>query len=493
MRGTATAWWEGRARYVRCVVPLRMFKSALLSLAGLLAVAPVTSAADVALRDAPRAQDVAVAGGAVLVAGAGTNRGIAVDAVALDDGSVRRVLRVPSRSRGWDAELTLAASFEQIGLIAELSDRRGNVREWRVYAGPPNGPVRLVRRARGERRGTWVPFVLDADGPRLMVTEFEWRRERVRSVILQPGLPPARVALPGDRSAALAIAGERVALVSSTRRDGGGAADRVTIADWRTGLAGAPLAIAHAAVFDEPRPLDLAADGRVALATNGTVSLAAPGGSLQDVAGGAFRSSPVFAGSGIAAIEWGESDRRAVLIDPGSGAAQPLGERSGILERLAADADGVAWLANGCVRYAAIAGPPPTGPPRDPCPTAEVALIETASRLRGRTARVRVRCVRARGNVCRGTAIVRRARIAGKGPVVARGAFIMPVGGYQPVDVHFTPSGLRIVRRTLRRGGLPSLMIGACVQDGRVGVGYLGSGLTLRRPSQSGGSSRDIH
>jgi hypothetical protein len=220
--------------------------------------------------------------------------------------------------------------------------------------------------------------------------------------------------------------------------------------------------------------------------------LAAPRGSLQDVAGAAFRSSPVFAGPGIAAIEWREWDRRAVLIDPGSGAAQPLGERSGILERLAGDANGVAWLANGCVRYAAIAGAVPTGPPRDPCPTAEVALVETASRLRGRTARVRLRCVRAPGNVCRGTAIVRRARIAGKGPLVARGAFIVPVGGYRPVEVHFTPSGLRIARRALRRGGSPSLMIGARVQDGRVGVGYLGSGLTLRQPSRDGGSSRDI-
>jgi hypothetical protein len=343
-----------------------------------------------------------------------------------------------------------------------------------------------VRTARGERAGTWVPRVIDADGAHLLVTEFEWRSARARSVIFEPGLAPVAVAQPDRRSAAMAIAGDRVAFLGSARRGGSPPPDRVRIGNWRTGAFEPPLTIPEPELLDDPRSFDLTADGRVVLATGGRLSLALPGAPLQALGGEAIRAAPAFAGEGrIAAIEDDAGgNRRPVVLDASDGSSQALGAHSGVLERLAADAAGVAWLANGCVRYAAITGVAPAGPASDPCPTAELALIEARSRLRGRHARVKARCIRAPGDVCHGMAIVRRSPVAGRGPVVARGRFAIPVGGWRRVEVRFDRRGLRYVRRTLRRGGLPELMVGARVRDGRVGVGRLGSGLTLSRANR---------
>ena len=465
--------------------PLSAIKCSLVAL-WVVAGLPGAALADLGLRDDPDAQDVAIAGREVLVAGTGAGGSITVAAVALDGGGARSVLTVPSPGRGWRADLGLAASSEQAGLVVELRDRRGVVRAWRVYSGSPSGPLVLVREARGERAGTWVPVVIDADGPRLLLTEFEWKTGRPRSVILEPGRAPVAVTQPDPGSAAVAIAGDRVAFLSTTRRGGSPPPDRVRISNWRTGAFAPPLTIPDPGFLEDSRSLDLTSAGRVVLAPDRRLSVGVPGAPLQRLGGEAFRSAPAFAGEGrIAALEHDRrGDRRAVLLDETDGSAQPLGPRSSVLERLAADGVGVAWLANGCVRYAAISGVSPTGPASDPCPTAELALSEADSRLRGRSARINARCVRAPGDVCHGTAIVRRSPVAGRGPVLARGRFAIAVGGWRRVDVRFDRRGVRFVRRTLRRGDHPDLTIGARVQDGRVGAGYLGSGLSLKLASR---------
>jgi hypothetical protein len=239
--------------------------------------------------------------------------------------------------------------------------------------------------------------------------------------------------------------------------------DRVAVADRHTGAVWATLPIPPRPYLDE-RPLDVAADGRLVVADEGRLLTVAPGAPPATLPGRG-RSAPRWSGGRIAALASDRLAVRPVLIDPAGGPVQRLGAPSGVLERIAADERGAVWLANGCVRYAAVAGPPPSGPPEDPCPAAEVTLLENTSLLRGRTVRARLQCVTAPGGVCRGTAIVRRVRRVGTGH------FRIPAGATRRVDVRLTPRGRRHVRRALLRAGTAWLSLDARVDDGRVGGG----------------------
>jgi hypothetical protein len=122
----------------------------------------------------------------------------------------------------------------------------------------------------------------------------------------------------------------------------------------------------------------------------------------------------------------------------------------------------VAWVANGCVRYAG--GGRSTA--ADPCPAAEVTLYAIANaKLRGDHTRVPVRCVAARTGTCRGTVFGKLGR-----RVVARGGFAVPAGRQRWVRLRVNPATVR----RFRREGDGSLIIGANVRDGRVGSGCCG-------------------
>ena len=172
--------------------------------------------------------------------------------------------------------------------------------------------------------------------------------------------------------------------------------------------------------------VDLAADGRVVLTTDSGLVTARPGEAPRLLPGSEKLSAARFAGTAIAAIE----DGRPVVLGA-DGSRHVFGPKSRVFTDLAADASGVTWLANGCVRYVALDAGVAAAPADDPCPSTEIGLYGIASSpLRGRQVRVPVRCVTAPTGTCRGTVLGKLGR-----NVVARGRFAVPVGAQRKIPM----------------------------------------------------------
>ena len=176
--------------------------------------APQASAAPVALLDSPRAQDVALTGDEVVVGGrAVRGGGVRVDAVPVTGGAPRPLLSVsgPRRSRGF---VRVVASSGVVAALV-LVERDDNPVKWQLYTGPPAGPLALREQVPPSPR-RWVPFDLDADGDRVLVSEGRLKDLRFRARLLTPGasepIPWAGTLLPPA-----VLAADRVAFVGSTR------------------------------------------------------------------------------------------------------------------------------------------------------------------------------------------------------------------------------------------------------------------------------------
>jgi hypothetical protein len=176
---------------------------------------------------------------------------------------------------------------------------------------------------------TWIPYSVDVDGDRALLVEYHERDDRVRAYVLDGGLGP--VAWTSRTFAPSAIAGED-AFAAATRPR------RIAVADLATG---AERASAEVAVSDA-RGIDITAGGRIVAQTARGLATVSPGGPADD--------------DGVPSLLGEDESRRA------------LGPPAGVFTDIAADDRGVAWLANGCVRYATIAGPVPVQAGADPCP-----------------------------------------------------------------------------------------------------------------------------
>jgi hypothetical protein len=226
-------------------------------------------------------------------------------------------------------------------------------------------------------------------------------------------------------------------------------------------VTGTEQAALPAAGPDVPLPddVDLAPSGQLVARLADGLSLAGPGEPPRAIAGTHRLRHPRFAGAGLVAVDTARGVDQPVLV-AADGTRRPLSVPTGWVADLAADERGVAWIANGCVRYAAVAGPPPAGPASDPCPTTEIGLVlNNESRLRGRAIRVLVRCISAPDGVCRGTVLIRH-----RGRTVGSGDFAIPAGQRPRVEARLNRLGLRLVR-----GRNPTLRIGARMTDGRIG------------------------
>jgi hypothetical protein len=157
---------------------------------------------------------------------------------------------------------------------------------------------------------------------------------------------------------------------------------------------------------------------------------------------------PRFAGDRVVALEPGRfGTLRPVLL--ADGAPVPLGLPSTDVGDLAADAAGAAWIANGCVLYAPLAGPAPVEPPEGACPRAEVLVEEDDQILRGRRLRFTAACVAAPATGCRGSVLVR-----GEGRrILGRGRFRVAPAERRRFAVTLTRRGVRYVRAGVRREG----------------------------------------
>ncbi len=179
-----------------------------------------------------------------------------------------------------------------------------------------------------------------------------------------------------------------------------------------TGQAGAER-IRHTAV-GAISGFDLDADGRALLhvPSEKALELVDPSGSVTRVGtGGGLADGGVrLAGNRAVLRVSGRfgGDSHIAVIDLATGQRRRFSPPSLDLqaEEAQLDAEGelVAWAANGCVFAAPLGSPGSNLVPPGPCPRAEINLEENQpERLRGRTARVRLRCVTAPPPGCRGT------------------------------------------------------------------------------------------
>jgi hypothetical protein len=440
---------------------------------------PAPAGGQAGLVDDPRAVSVALSGPDVLVARTGRHGRVAVDAVPRAGGGVRRVFTLPSPGRDWTAEASLVASPQRLALLVGLENPDGPP-ESRLYSGPPAGPLALDVRARWSSRRSWVLFDHAVDGDRVLLTEFRRAGLTTRARVLTPGAAPAVVPWPGNVFGHAAIAGDLVAFLGSERRGRDVPIDRVFVADWRTGAVATTVFVGDPDDVRGGPDVDLAADGSVVVADAGRLVTGAPGRSQRAVPHAGRLWAPWFAGAaGIAALRAGRFySERPVLVDPAGGTARPIGARSTALESLAADERGAAWIANGCVRYAPLDGAQVVA--AAPCPAAEVIVEEDEKVLRGRSVRVLVKCVAGAPDRCRGTALLRRRRVLG------RGRFDVPAGSRRRVEVRLGRRGMRYVLRRLNRMQDPLLDgafldLDARVRDGRVALGYRSRGIAIVR------------
>jgi hypothetical protein len=420
-----------------------------------------------ALLDAPPAEDVAVAGGEVLVAATTAGGGARLMAVPAAGGPARVVLEFPPRGRGWTSVSRLASSAHLTALLVAFLDPNGNFRDWQVHAGPPAGPLALVQRTRyAGRRRVWTPIDVDLHGDRLLVQELRQPGFAFRLTVRAPDGTAPPVAQ-GRFGAPTAVAGEQLAYVRGAF---------IRVLDWRTGQLSSSLEVGRHSGDIEDRHLDMTDGGRVVAAIDGRLMTGAPGvpvGQLPGSSGVPGLTSPRFAGERVAALAPARRGaERPVVIDPAAGTLQRVGPPSSELTGIAANESTVAWLANGCVLAAdtAPAAAPPSAtlaqtldaPPPGPCPRAEVGLGQEGDRVRGRTLRVPVICVAAPAPGCSGEVLL------GKGGWAGRGGFLVPSGERRSVRVRLSRRGIAQVRRQLRLYPIADFSMTARVEDGRL-------------------------
>ena len=415
-----------------------------------LLVAAALAAAPTPLLDAPRAQDLAVAGDEVIVSRSGPSGRLRVDALAVDGSGTRPLLVTPRLGPRWSSYGTVFASPQRVAVIAswrkQVDDGPDRVRV-RLYTGPRVGPLRPAT----NRQRKWIPVTAAVDGDRLLVEEAEIAsivESRLR--LYEPGAAPRVLPWGGDDLLSLAFAGEHVAF---------GLLDpdfRVVVADLETGRRQVSMKI-----FD-PFEVDVAEDGTVLAESETGLVTAAPGRPRRRARGSRFLSEGRFAGASIAAIEFDEAGaERPAVLDPGTARPRPVGISTRDLRVLDADPAGVGWIANGCVLYAPLGAGAPAAPPAGPCPRVELGFFEYNHTLRGRRLRVEVDCVAAPARGCHGTVTLRIAGIA------RRGRFHVRSGKRGSASVRLTRRAAQIVRGRVRRDGFAALRMDWRAPDAR--------------------------
>src|SRR3954453_4499923 len=116
-------------------------------LAAALAALAVAAPASTGLLDDVNAMGVALAGPDVIVMrelqAGGTTHLIAVPRTG---GRPRTLLSVAHVQPAVDAKFRLAASDQRVAVVLEMLDEHDRTLEWRVYSGPPSGPLAIVKR-----------------------------------------------------------------------------------------------------------------------------------------------------------------------------------------------------------------------------------------------------------------------------------------------------------------------------------------------------------
>ena len=254
-----------------------------------------------------------------------------------------------------------------MALIAEIEDARDRTVEWRVYSGPPRGPIGVVRSL--PVREAWVPALVDVDGDRALIVEARPESDGpIRAFVFDSaaGLVP----IPWARASALPIE-----ISGSFAAASMAGPNRVAVLDLATG---AELVTVPLSDRERGTDLSLAPDGRVAVATQAGVMVAGPGAAARLVPGTKGLNRVHLAGGTLSGID---TKGRAVALPVDGGRITALGPPTRVFVDAAGDASGYAWIANGCARVAAI--PVSTAPTRSSDPARQPRSRTPTSPARG--------------------------------------------------------------------------------------------------------------
>ena len=255
------------------------------------AAAPA-GAATVGVYDGPELAAVALAGPDAMVLQESRSERSQLVAVPRGGGKPQTVLTVDRMNFVFDEPRRLAASAARVALIAEIEDAHDQTVEWRVYSGPPRGPVGVVRTL--PVGDAWVPALVDVDGDRVLIVETRPESDGpIRAFLFDSasGLVP----IPWAKASALPIeisGGYAAASMAGP--------NRAAVLDVATG---AELATVPLPDRERGTDLSLAADGRVAVATRAGVMIAGPGAPARLVPGTKGLSRVHLAGTTLTGIE----------------------------------------------------------------------------------------------------------------------------------------------------------------------------------------------
>ena len=156
-----------------------MPRALLAALAAVLFIAPPAAAAT-GLRDDLRATGVALAGDQVIVARELNDDVVEIIAVPRVGGEAKRLLRVRSTIAIHRPEMAMAGSPERVAVIFEMGGFEGPQTGWRVYSGPPGGPLTVLLDT-PDRGNPWEPLFVDVDGNRVLLVEGRQSDEKLRA------------------------------------------------------------------------------------------------------------------------------------------------------------------------------------------------------------------------------------------------------------------------------------------------------------------------
>ncbi len=434
-----------------------MLRVGLAALAATLLIVPAAQAAPVALLDAPNAQDIALAGSDVIVPRTGARGRLTVDAVSTTGGATRRLLSASGPGKGWGASAQVSASEQQVAVSVFYDKpnlKLGDAVKWRLYVGPISGPLRL---ASSSGRNGFHPIDTAVEGNRVFVDEGKFTLFGTRLRLFEPGVAPRVLSWGSGVDAPIAIAGDHLAYLGSTKTGADAPLNRVFVADPLTGAQQVGMAV------NDAGELDVAADGRVVADFAGGLVTQAPGAAKTVLAGSKRLYKPRFNGASVAAVERTSFSGtvRPSVLDPGATVPRAVGVRTSDIVTLDGNDQGVAWIGNGCVLFAPTGSGAPSEPPAGPCPRAEVTLDGADQTLHGRSVRMVATCVAAPASGCAGRATLRFHGVAG------HGRFDAASGARQKFTVRLTKRAARLVRQRVKRKGFAVLPIGTSLKDGR--------------------------
>jgi hypothetical protein len=432
---------------------------ALLLAAAALALTAAPAAADpVPLLASRSAQSVEVAGNDVIVARAAARGAVHVDALPAQGGPSRPLLTLPARGRGWSTNTFLAASAQRVAAVVEFTHQKRNLvtdrRESRLYTGPASGPLTLVFTA---GRKDFLPFDIDVDGDRVIVSEARGTTIESRALLLVPGAAPHVIPWPGNVDTPIALAGNHAAFVGTATRRTDEGDEQLFVVDPITGARQATIGIDGLGT-----QFDLAPDGHVVAAGIDGLFTAGAGQPRTLLSGGESMFFATFAGAAVAGFDLADlGTSTPAVVDPGAGQARPIGVPTLETADLEADANGVAWIAHGCVLFAPLDSVSPEEPPAGPCPRSEANVESVDNVLAGRKIHLTVMCVAAPASGCRGQVTLRLRR-----KVVGHKRFHAASGAQHDFTVRLSKRAARFVRKHVHHGDGVLVRMKARVSDG---------------------------